>query len=238
MCKTQFQLEQEEWNLLFQFRDFFGVQAQLVVDPVFLISKKEWMEIAQLARIKETDEYLLAYILNPTNEKKKLIEDAGKKLGLKIHVIVDASDYDNKKDLFNDQGLIEKPSFEEWLFYLYNAKYIITDSFHGTCLSIIFEKRFISIKNRQKQRFDSLAAMTGIGDKLFYESAREVLSNDIVFPTFDYQTVKSNLNSNINGSKLWLRTSLSKKAGTHDDSHRILIDYAALYRKYLSVIED
>ena len=57
-------------------------------------------------------------------------------------------------------------SIEQWLRFFYEAKVIVTDSFHGVVFSIIVNKPFKLLINRKrgKARFDSLFEKLGIND--------------------------------------------------------------------------
>ena len=47
-----------------------------------------------------------------------------------------------------------------------NCSYVLTDSFHGTCFSVIFEKPFVVMRNngRGGQRFPYLLGTLGLMD--------------------------------------------------------------------------
>ena len=61
-----------------------------------------------------------------------------------------------------------KPSVEKWLRGFYDAKFVITDSFHACVFSIIFHKQFVVVGNKERgmSRFESLLEMFGLEDRL------------------------------------------------------------------------
>lgn len=61
-----------------------------------------------------------------------------------------------------------KPSVREWLRGFRDAEFVVTDSFHGTVFSILFERPFVSVLNssRGAERFHSLLTMFGLQDRL------------------------------------------------------------------------
>lgn len=66
------------------------------------------------------------------------------------------------------------PSPEEWLTKYRNAKYIITNTFHGTVFAIIFHKKFIVIKQKgegakQNGRVESLLKSLGLEERYYDE---------------------------------------------------------------------
>ena len=219
----------------------FGVEACHVADPIFLPEQKDWTEIANNSEKSISGDYILAYILVPTEDKKKLIEKASEKEGIKNVVILDAAQYEEKRQQMGMDSVIERPSFEEWVSYFYNAKYVITDSFHGTCLSLIFEKKVAVIKARSKNRFDSLAAllkMDGEKESIIYNNAEEALQSPELFKRIDYDFVNKIIGNFRKSSVDWLDKALkSKPKHSFDDTNDILTDYSDLYRKYLPLYE-
>ena len=60
------------------------------------------------------------------------------------------------------------PSIEYWLQRIHDAKFIVTDSFHGTVLCILFNVPFIVYNNqgRGSDRFLTLLGHFGLEDRL------------------------------------------------------------------------
>jgi exopolysaccharide biosynthesis predicted pyruvyltransferase EpsI len=59
---------------------------------------------------------------------------------------------------------------EEWIRGFMDAEFVVTDSFHGTVFSIIFNKPFISIANESRgtTRFTSLLKMFNLENRLIF----------------------------------------------------------------------
>lgn len=61
---------------------------------------------------------------------------------------------------------------KEWLYLIHHAKYIFTDSFHGTVFSLIYNKQFMTINKRVKGaplvegRMSDLLENVGLADRL------------------------------------------------------------------------
>jgi|SRR5690554_1623836 len=60
------------------------------------------------------------------------------------------------------------PAVQDWLASFANAKFVVTDSFHGMVFSIVFGKPFIVISNKDRgaARFESLLKKLNASDKL------------------------------------------------------------------------
>ena len=120
-------------------REEYGINSKLVCDPVFLLDISEWLEKSKC--IEKSENYFLVYILGKkTVEMKKNIARLEKVFGVK------ALDVYNRDDV---NSCFAGP--EEFLGLINNAKFILTNSFHGMAFSIIFRKDFILL-NREGSR--------------------------------------------------------------------------------------
>jgi len=189
-------------------RDIFDVEARQVLDPVFLCDRKVWEELSDKSMIKFEEEYLLAYILDPTPDKRQVILEAARNTNKKLVVILDqeGNKEANKRALNMDEKVVQ-PEFVDWLAYFRHASYVITDSLHGTCFSIIFGRRFVSLKNRSKGRFDSLVSLTGC-PWLFFDDCKPLLGKTDIFAEIDYDAVFEHMEAKRMESKEWLRSAL------------------------------
>lgn len=193
-------------------REIFDVQAKQVLDPVFLCERKVWYEISEKSQLRFNEEYLLAYILDPTPQKRQILLEAARKLQKKLFIILDfkRNVAINKKIMNLEENIIQ-PEFIDWLAYFQHASYVITDSFHGACFSIIFEKRFAAIKNRQKERFDSLAKLIEC-PFLFYDNSEQLLAKENVFADINFESVYMHLDEKRKESDIWLQRALNVEA--------------------------
>ena len=59
------------------------------------------------------------------------------------------------------------PSLSEWLGYIKNARFMITDSFHGTAFAINFNTQFANILPKGTEtRNQSILELTGLQDRV------------------------------------------------------------------------
>lgn len=63
-----------------------------------------------------------------------------------------------------DRTFLYDVGIEEWIGYFRDAECIFTNSFHGTCLSIIFNKRFYA-GNRHGDKVTNLLQLTGLSHR-------------------------------------------------------------------------
>lgn len=114
--------------------ELVGREAEISIDPVFLPEREQWKKIT--APIQDSEDYILVYSINKA-DCYKIAEKVSERTGLKIVGLQTPMSNTVKCKA------IRKESPEEFLSWLSNAKYIITDSFHGTAFSIIFNKQFV-----------------------------------------------------------------------------------------------
>lgn len=124
-------------------QDHLGVGATWVLDPTLLLQKEDYSELCKNIPIA-SENILVAYILDMNDAINELCESIAKekKLTLKVY----------------RAGNNATQTIPEWLAMFRDASYVVTDSFHGTVFSIIFEKDFKCLynKNRGAARFESL----------------------------------------------------------------------------------
>ncbi|MDF7826686.1 polysaccharide pyruvyl transferase family protein [Pontiellaceae bacterium B12227] len=112
-----------------------------VLDPTLLLQDYE-----DISESMNTEGMLLAYLFKPTEEDIELLRQTAKRLLLKPSLI-----WDNRMEEFKGIELIECNSPSQWLGAMKNADSIITNSFHGTVFSVLFEHPFVSLLGHDKE---------------------------------------------------------------------------------------
>lgn len=197
-------------------RELYGMTAEQVVDPVFLLTDREYDDLIRQWNPgildEEEEPYIVAYLLSPTVEKRKFCERLQAQLnGMKIVYIIDNAMEvrDWGRHVLNFENVRVDLDVEEWLCYLRKADYVVTDSFHGTCFSIIFHKTFLSIVNRQTDRFQFFENLPGIAERILQKT--DVAMTDTMFEEINYDVVDEKLERERERSQRWLDNALSKE---------------------------
>lgn len=200
-------------------KNVFGVDAEQVVDPVFLNDQSEYIKLAENATVRPEGDYLLSFILDPTEEKKRVIKDIANKLGLKKAVVItDASSSSLKiaQEVFVEPmfAIITEVKPENYLYAYQHAKYVVTDSFHGSCFSFIFRKPFSVFYNtvRGADRFKNLMSLFGLSDsRRIFETMKkdDIESNLNITYDIDYVEGIKKIDQNAKKSLNWLKKSLA-----------------------------
>lgn len=137
---------------------FLGYKdVSLVLDPTLLLEKTEYLALCRTVPVKQSH-YLCAYVLDLSDEKTNLIRHIADSKNLELRLF---SAHENLS-----------LSVEEWLSNFRDASFVVTDSFHGTVFSIIFEKEFIVLQNDERgaDRFVSLLSIFDLTSRIFNET--------------------------------------------------------------------
>lgn len=193
-------------------RRVFGVDAVQTLDPVFLCDQAAYENAIKDAEISFNEPYILAYILNPTPEKRQALYLASKKLGLPIKVILDGQEnYEkNRQDMDMGESVLKVIGVEDWLYCFKNAQFILTDSYHGMCFSIIFQKNFICFGNKKRgmSRFDTLLAITNLYCRMVPNISNKKIEA-LLYQDIDYSDVILKINIEKERSIQWLTMALN-----------------------------
>ncbi len=139
------------------------------VDPTVLIEKEEWNEIADASNLNHS-KYIFVYVMQPSNELYEVAKKLAKEKGLKIYSI---SATEKKCKIGKN---VKGASVNDFLWFIKNASYVVTNSFHGLIFSMIFEKEFFwnyqQGKSMSNNRLDMLSKQYGIDIRCFSENKK------------------------------------------------------------------
>lgn len=147
-------------------KDHLNVVATHVLDPTFLLQREDYESLLNSIEVNKNKDQLTVYILDLDENKKRFIDQVTVSLGLSICFIGNPH-FENQRINYNKRVA---PPVESWIQGFVEAKYVITDSFHGTIFSIIFNKPFITIGNTMRglTRFKSLLNIFNLEDRLVH----------------------------------------------------------------------
>lgn len=133
-----------------------------VCDPVLLNDAKEYDKIKKFRIIE--DKYILVYVAQAINklELNRIVKEIANKDGLKIVFI---GTYRSKCDC---DFHIKDMDPGDFLSLIYNAEYVISNSFHATMFSLIYNKQFIAILPKENgNRISEILELTNLEDHIF-----------------------------------------------------------------------
>ena len=137
-------------------------KVNVVIDPTLLIDKDEWKRKIGIREYNKK-KYIVYYAMQ---KEEKLLEFAKKIARENKFELINLNP--NIRNLYKTKSIVNLGP-KEWLEYLYNAEYIITNSFHGLAFSIIFNKEFfVEIPeniNKTSSRLKDLLVMLNLEDR-------------------------------------------------------------------------
>lgn len=170
-------------------KNHFTSTAEWVLDPTLLLKKEDYIHL--FSHIKKEQKGIFNYVLDRDENKQNFIQSLAETLNKPLYT------HQPKKAI--ERGLIYDyitmgefiyPSLEGWLKSFHDANFVITDSFHGTVFSIIFNKPFLAIVNKDRgaSRFYSLLKEFGLENRLVIDI--EKFDKNILFQQIDYTQVE------------------------------------------------
>lgn len=147
--------------------EHLGVEATHVLDPTLMLDKDDYIKLVNDADEPKTPHGLFCYVLDKSEEKTNVIRTISEKQNIADfycmpkHEVTPANIKKYGKECIY-------PTVTQWLRSFMDAKMVLTDSFHGTAFSIIFNKPFWVIGNKKRglSRFESLLGIFGLQDRL------------------------------------------------------------------------
>lgn len=178
-----------------------GLEGKWVLDPVFLLPIEKWEKI--MIPFEKKEKYLLVYDFEGNKELKRFCLQYAKEKGLKIYSINDTYPCFYADRNFSSAGP------REFLTLIYNCDAFVSNSFHGTAFSVIFNKPvFVFNRNRHKvnSRMESLTSLFGIRDCVI-DTQRSY--SEYINRIFDYESINTIYKKELMESVNYLKQLLS-----------------------------
>lgn len=187
-------------------KEFLDIQAEHVLDPTLLLTKEHYTQLTK--GISEAEDGIFTYILDHSKGKEQIVNLVSNKLKLKTYTKQPIKIYKTELFIKSEQEYVY-PKIEEWISAFRDATFIVTDSFHGTVFSIIFNKPFIAISNSERGtvRFQSLLKIFGLEHRLI--SCYENLDDTLIFEKIDYSSINDKLEIERNKSLSFIKSALA-----------------------------
>ena len=120
-------------------KNLTGKVVPVMPDPTLLLQRTDWDKVSKYNL--NLNNYIFCYFLSWNEEYWKYVENVSQQLGYQIVIVPSV-----KQTYQVDAKILKNIGPEEWVGLVKNASYVITDSFHGTVFSIIYNKPFTVLK--------------------------------------------------------------------------------------------
>ena len=121
--------------------------AQVMPDPTLLLTSDEWSQITSEPVVREP--YIFAYFLGDNRAVRDSITTYARSVGKRIVFINSLLQHNRKWETEHRDVVIPDVGVPAFLSLIKHADLVITDSFHGTVFSGIFNVPFLTV-NRSK----------------------------------------------------------------------------------------
>lgn len=164
-----------------------GIHAIHVIDPTLLLSKEDYSSLVDMNKTKKSEGTMFVHILDKSKEKSILISQLSKMYHATPFSVCQLKPEEN---LFEPIEERIQPPIEQWLRAFIEAEYVVTDSFHASVFSIIFNKRFLVIANADRglARIKSLLSLFGLEKCLINNNDKQ-----LSFPEIDYNQINKQI---------------------------------------------
>lgn len=196
-------------------RKYLGVEATHVLDPTLLLEKEDYEQLIGQDRLSDKPQGVYTYFLDKTPDKLELARQVSEELGVSIYSC--QAKYGIDQDVSATLEDFTMPDVRDWLAGFANAKFVLTDSFHGMVFSVIFEKPFIAVvnENRGATRFVSLMGRLDLENQLCkVVSGIDINCLERLLDNKEYMYKLNKLNKLKNESSNFLHGSLATVSAT------------------------
>lgn len=169
-----------------------------VLDPTLLLTADEWRKIS--SNKYKNEDYILVYNLNRSKKIDNYAKQLSKKTGLKVKYL----SY-QLHEFYRNGKMYCNPKVSDFLALIDNAKYVISDSFHATAFSLIFNKEFIIVyPDKFSTRLQNILKLLDLEDRV----AKDDKNLEMVNKKINYKEVNKKISMERDQSLKWLTNSI------------------------------
>ncbi len=186
----------------------------VVLDPTFLLNKEDWKKISKPCNVK-SKKYNLFYFLDEPSDMcisciKKILKDSGLPIIAMPYKLDGISEFGNVE--YADAGPLE------FLDLIENADIIFTDSFHGTALSINYNKNFYVFDRQYGSNQSQVSRIADLLDTFKLENRFISDEKLIINQEIDYNSVNEKLKELRHTSNEYLDSALRDIRGNYESN--------------------
>ncbi len=179
----------------------FGVKATHVLDPTMLLKREDYLSLFDNSKARKRK--LLSFsVLDKSELATDIIQRISHRMNIDLYQI-------NASHNYTVADWIE-PGIDKWLEGIYQAEFVVTDSFHATVFSILMNTPFVTIVNASRgiSRIKSLLSMFGLEDRMV--DSLEQVTDEQLFREIDWKKVNNRLEAERYRSLVWLKEAIEK----------------------------
>lgn len=171
-----------------------GLSAEQVADPVFLLSRADWLQLGRSNHGNEQPAHPVWYVVNRSGE----------------NLVMEYLRRQSATFRMQCRRLDAQIPIEAWLDEISRASLVIADSFHAICFALIFRRPFLAIGvgGGKMDRLRGLLEKVGLGDR-FFVSADEMPPVETLLASIETPALDDELERLGDGLRRFLNKALS-----------------------------
>lgn len=167
-----------EQSIIKSLEEICGKSVEQVIDPTFLLSKQEWDKLISenVTSNLPCEKYILVYTLFESDEVTRIANYLSQTTGFKIIHFRKYNIYKNELMSLYSSGPVD------FVNAFKNAAYVITNSFHGTVFSLIYEREFYSVLPKARAgRIKDLLETLGLTSRILQDEKNIDIDKNIEY---------------------------------------------------------
>lgn len=147
-------------------KELTGKDCVSVIDPTLLLDEEDYKLIVSKDRLRE-EEFIFFFWLEQNGDPFQALEVVNN-LARRYNVQVVHSLLKFPSNMiYRDGGTMMYEGVENFMWYMKHAKFVVTNSYHGTIFSILFKRPFYTfLEESMRCRVDTLVEKLGIKDRV------------------------------------------------------------------------
>ncbi len=180
-----------------------GQPCPCVLDPTLLLDAADYYPV--MAPRKETEPYLFFYWLPHDRQLYRGLELANS-IARKYDLNIVHTLYNVRDNVFAGKNVcMYYEGVEDFLRYIQDAAFVVTNSYHGTIFSIHFGRPFYTILVKSMQsRFDTLLGYADIGGRI----VNQMIPYDSICAEMDFTSIQDEIRKHRKDSMCFLQNAL------------------------------
>ena len=165
-------------------KELTGRDIPVVCDPTMLLDAEQWKSIQDEKPFIDGD-YILVYFMGKNSIHREFVKKLKAETSYKVVGLMHGATY-----IATDEGLADEEPYNvgpsEFINLIRNAKFMCTDSFHGTVFAILNGTMFFTFRRYEdssefstNDRLHTLLNWTGLGEHMLYGNEDVIKSMEL-----------------------------------------------------------
>ena len=198
----------------------YGMKSEVVLDPVFICGTECFEKAAENAPCKSSEKsasFIFNYIKYGNERKRQFLNRGAEILTPNnfspVRSFININMFPESREMLGTE-VAWHITVEDWLYYLINSEFVLTDDIYGIYFALVFNKPFVfieSLSNRNTGSVSTFLASLGLEDRIVF-TEDDLRKKEYLFRLpVRYKRVNKLLDSMKAASLEWLRSHLSNQ---------------------------